>query len=105
MLHWLPATQLVSPPKTVYYASITSAHNPGLKFGNIIKTISVSLHTAVAKCVLTTRNLPSISLPYIPEWLTSSTINLESNYCTGSSIRLLLLLWLMMKMRVKSIVA
>ncbi len=44
-----------------------TTHNPGLEFGNIIKTISVSLQTALAKCVLTARTL--ISLPHIPTLL------------------------------------
>ena len=40
-----------------------TTHNPGLDFGNIIKTISVSLQTALAKCVLTVRTRLTLDKP------------------------------------------
>ena len=40
-----------------------TTHNPGLEFGNIIKTISVSLQTALAKCVLTARTRLTLDQP------------------------------------------
>ena len=40
-----------------------TTHNPGLEFGNIFKTISVSLQTALAKCVLTARTRLTLDQP------------------------------------------
>ena len=40
-----------------------TTHNPGLEFGNIIKAISVSLQTALAKCVLTARTRLTLDQP------------------------------------------
>ena len=49
------------------HATATDPHNPGLQFSNILKTLSVAVQTARAKCVIIARDRLTLDMaPLVP---------------------------------------
>jgi hypothetical protein len=49
------------------HATATDPHNPGLQFSNILKTLSVAVQTARAKCVIIARDRLTLdTAPLVP---------------------------------------